>query len=67
MLFTIRTHLTSLRALAGDADDAGRLAAAIESMPDDVAEYKQLTDVGRLAISWLRRTPSTIPLADRAD
>jgi hypothetical protein len=67
VLFTIRTHLTPLRALAGDADDAGRLAAAIESMPDDVAEYKQLTDVGRLAVSWLRRTPSTIPLADRAD
>lgn len=45
VLFTIRTFIRPLRDLAGDREDADRLLAALEAMPDDVAAYKQLDAV----------------------
>jgi hypothetical protein len=54
VLFTIRTHLTALPELVRDADDAARLAAALDALPADVAEYKQLEQLGARAAEWLR-------------
>lgn len=54
VLFTIRTYLCPLDAVPGP-DDALALAEAIESMPNDVAEYKQLDRVGTVVSGWLRR------------
>jgi len=54
VLFTIRTYLCPLDAVPGP-DDALALAEAIESMPADVAEYKQLDHVGAVVARWLRR------------
>jgi len=54
VVFTIRTYLTSLTSLAGDTDDARRLADALVELPDDVAEYKSLSHGwGGSAASWL--------------
>ena len=52
ILFTIRTYVTPLTALAGRTD-AATLAAAIEAMPPDVANYKKLDEVGSYLINWL--------------
>ncbi len=41
VLFTIRTYVTPIARIAGAP--AGRLAAALASLPDDVREYKGLT------------------------
>lgn len=53
VLFTIRTHLCRLDAVPWPSD-AAALADAIESMPDDIAEYKQLDRVGSAIAGWLR-------------
>jgi hypothetical protein len=37
-----------------DADEARRLAEAIEAFPLDVAEYKQLDHIGPEIVRWLR-------------
>ena len=55
VLFTIRTHqlpLTDLVALKPES--ARALAAAIESMPDPIADYKQLRITGTNIANWLR-------------
>lgn len=52
ILFTIRTYITPLIALAGRAD-AATLAAAINAMPPDVADYKELDEAGSYLINWL--------------
>lgn len=55
VLFTIRTHqmpLPDVRAV--DADSAAALADAIASMPDPIAEYKQLHRTGDDIAAWLR-------------
>lgn len=54
VLFTIRTHLTPLRTVVDDPEHAALLAEAIENLPDDVAEYKQLDALGGRVIGWLR-------------
>jgi hypothetical protein len=54
VLFTIRTHLTPLRTVIGDPEHAALLAEAIEALPDDVAEYKQLDALGARVIGWLQ-------------
>lgn len=54
VLFTIRTHVTSLRDVVADPDDAAVLAAAVEAIPHDVARYKQLDELGDQIVAWLR-------------
>ncbi len=54
VLFTIRTYVCPLVDVPGP-DDAMALADAIDSMPADVAAYKQLDGVGSAVSGWLRR------------
>jgi Haem-dependent oxidative N-demethylase, alpha subunit-like len=54
VLFTIRTYLTSLGAIAVRPYDAARLAEALDALPDDVAAYKQLDALGPRVAAWLR-------------
>jgi hypothetical protein len=54
VLFTIRTYLTPLTWFDGRADDAQRLAEALDALPPDVAAYKQLDELGPWAVAWLR-------------
>jgi hypothetical protein len=54
VLFTIRTYLTRLTDLAADTSDAACLADALEALPDDVLAYKQLHEIGDLAVAVLR-------------
>lgn len=53
VLFTIRTYIRPLGHLAERPTDAARLAEALAAFPADVAEYKQLADLGPVAGSWL--------------
>ena len=55
VLFTIRTYVAPLSSIAEDPAEAARLAEAIEALPDDVADYKQLDEIGAVAAGWLRR------------
>ena len=54
VMFTIRTHITPLRELFDDPADAVALAEVITSMPDDIARYKQLDELGPRVVAWLR-------------
>jgi dimethylamine monooxygenase subunit A len=54
VLFTIRTHLTPLPAVRHEPGEAARLADAVEAFPHDVAEYKQLDELGPAVVAWLR-------------
>lgn len=54
VLFTIRTHLTSLRDLASDREASELLIEAIGELPADVAEYKQLERLGAHVVRLLR-------------
>lgn len=58
ILFTIRTHVTALGDMPAN-DDALTLAAAIEGLPTDVAEYKQLDRNGPMIARWLRQLATT--------
>ena len=53
VLFTIRTYVTPILRAAPSPEVAGRLAAALDSLPDDVRDYKDLVsterDVGRIS------------------
>lgn len=42
VLFTIRTYITKASEFAADPDHGDRLAEAVNAVPDDVREYKQL-------------------------
>ena len=53
VLFTIRTYIRPLRHLAERPDDAERLADALANLPDDVAEYKKVTELSEAARHWL--------------
>ena len=55
VLFTIRTYLTALPALAARPADAARLAEALDALPPDVAAYKQLDELGPWVAGWLRQ------------
>ena len=54
ILFTIHTHLTPLVDLP--ADSAISLASALDAIPTDIAEYKQLDQTGAAIAEWLRET-----------
>jgi dimethylamine monooxygenase subunit A len=54
VLFTIRTYVAPLSSLAEDPAEGCRLAEAIEALPDDVADYKQLDAIGAAAADLLR-------------
>jgi hypothetical protein len=54
VLFTIRTYITPVTSIARRADDAVRLAEALDALPSDVAAYKQLDDLGPRVAVWLR-------------
>lgn len=58
ILFTIRTHLCPLGGVS-DPGDAARLADAIDALPVDVAEYKQLRAAGPSLAEWLRQVATT--------
>lgn len=54
VLFTIRTYVTPLPAIAGiDADVAVRLADALASLPDDVRTYKDVATTATEIIEML--------------
>ncbi len=54
VLFTIRTHITTLRDLVTEPAETALLAEAVAAMPDDVARYKQLDELGGRIVAWLR-------------
>lgn len=56
VLFTIRTYVAPLPALAGDVDVAGRLADSIAALPDDVKSYKDIEMSAAELIRMLRGT-----------
>ena len=58
ILFTIRTFITPLGSVPGP-DGAATLAEAIEALPTDVAQYKQLDEVGSTLAEWLRQLATT--------
>jgi hypothetical protein len=52
--FLIRTHLLSLRELAAVPEWRRRLAAVLDELPGDMADYKGLTRFRAAAADWLR-------------
>lgn len=59
VLFTIRTYLRPLSELATRPEDAARLSAALQALPDDVARYKQLVELAPAAVEWLHSISET--------
>lgn len=59
VLFTIRTYVRPLRHLAGRPEDAARLAAALQALPVDVAEYKQVRHLAPAAVQALADLANT--------
>lgn len=57
VLFTIRTHLTPMPDVVG-AGSTEALAAALVTMPESVARYKGLDEVGPAIVAWLRSHPA---------
>jgi hypothetical protein len=55
VLFTIRTYVTPLGEIAQDADTARRLAAAIETLPGALRDYRSLTQFADALVAWLRK------------
>ena len=53
VLFTLRTYVRPLAHLATRPSDAGRLAAALQAMPADVADYKKVAELTPTAVAWL--------------
>ncbi len=55
VVFGIRTLVRTLdEVLAADPTVAGRLAVALETMPDDLRAYKSLERLGPVVSAWLR-------------
>lgn len=54
VLFTIRTHVTPIPAVAADPAAAARLAEALASMPDDIAGYKDVVTSSAAIVDYLR-------------
>jgi dimethylamine monooxygenase subunit A len=54
ILFTIRTYVRSVHTAFSAQTDRANLALTLETMPDDVRDYKSLTAVADQAIAWLR-------------
>jgi hypothetical protein len=57
VLFTIRTYVAPIPAVAGDDDVARRLADAVASLPGDVRSYKDVVRSADALISRLRGNP----------
>ena len=55
ILFTIRVHRWPLARLAERPDAAGRLKAAIETLPPALARYKSIPAFGEAVAAWLAR------------
>lgn len=55
VLFTIRVHRSPLARLAERPEAAGRLKAAMESLPPALARYKSIPVFGEAAAAWLAR------------
>ena len=53
VLFTIRTHVTPIRAVAGDPEVAGRLADALAALPIEVQEYKDVASTSEAIVDLL--------------
>jgi len=62
ILFTIRTYVAPIPAVAGDVDVARRLANAIASLPADVQDYKDVVNSADALIGSLRGNP--VPKVD---
>ncbi len=58
VLFTIRTYVAPIPAVAGDVDVAGRLADAIASLPDDVRSYKDVVSGADALVTRLQGNPA---------
>jgi hypothetical protein len=54
VLFLIRTYLLPLRDIAHVPQWRDRLAAVLDELPEDMADYKGLTRYRRAAADWLR-------------
>jgi hypothetical protein len=54
VLFTIRTYVAPIPAVASNVDVAGRLADAVSSLPDDVKSYKDVVASADALITSLR-------------
>jgi hypothetical protein len=54
VLFTLRTYIAPLADVAADRVHRDRLAAAVDVMPDDVREYKDLAVIGDELVRTLR-------------
>jgi hypothetical protein len=58
VLFTIRTYVAPIPAVAADRDVARRLADSLSALPDDVRGYKDLRTTADALVATLRGTPS---------
>ena len=56
ILFTIRTYVTPILASCATPAEATRLAAALDSLPADVRDYKDLATTAHVLAEELRRT-----------
>ena len=61
VLFTIRIHRWPLARLADRPEAAGRLRAAIESLPPALARYKSIPVFGEAVTAWLARAACAGP------
>lgn len=60
VLFTIRTYVTPVTNVAADPEVARRLASSLESLPENVRDYKDLRTTADALTVWLRgRIPRT--------
>jgi hypothetical protein len=57
VLFTIRTYVAPIPAVAGDRTVADRLADSLAGLPDDVRGYKDVRTTADALIATLRGTP----------
>jgi len=56
VLFTIRTYVTPIPAVAADPDVARRLGEALAALPDDVRAYKDVVTTADALVAALRGT-----------
>jgi dimethylamine monooxygenase subunit A len=54
VLFTIRTHVAPLDSITDEISELLRLADAVEAMPPEVLEYKQLSRLGAHVVARIR-------------
>jgi hypothetical protein len=54
VVFTIRTYIRPLGEIAADADNARRLAGAIEGLPASMRDYRSMSGFADQLVTWLR-------------